>query len=285
MFVATKERVVRYGDMTYRRYAHNGYSVLNPIINGVVDESKKIPEHRVVYELEHGVSLPDGIHIHHLNRNRMDNRPENLIALSVSDHARLHAFEDEAGYCNDEQEDVSLLPLDRISSIPKETLEKFVSIGGVVYYRSVSNSGYTVTPIIDGVPDTSGKMLEHRLVYEIEHDTKLDPNTRVFHVNGNVFDNRPSNLVATVRNECIVLKSAFKNRDGVESEDTMDCVITKDRLSELAETLNNKEIGEMYGVTGNAVAAWRKKLGVPSVMEQRRKSAVTAVGDIEKVEL
>lgn len=41
-------------------------------------------EHRVV------MNAPKGMHVHHINGNTIDNRPENLAILSHQDHQRLH---------------------------------------------------------------------------------------------------------------------------------------------------------------------------------------------------
>lgn len=53
--------------------------------NGVMDSV-----HRVVWEEAHG-PLPPRWHVHHINGDTLDNRLENLIALSPRDHNRIHA--------------------------------------------------------------------------------------------------------------------------------------------------------------------------------------------------
>lgn len=45
--------------------------------------------HRLIYEDEVG-PIPDGYHVHHINHNKIDNSIENLQALSLSEHSRLH---------------------------------------------------------------------------------------------------------------------------------------------------------------------------------------------------
>lgn len=46
-------------------------------------------EHMLVFEEAFG-PIPEGLVIHHRNRVRSDNRPENLEALTQSEHMRLH---------------------------------------------------------------------------------------------------------------------------------------------------------------------------------------------------
>ena len=45
--------------------------------------------HRLIYEDEVGI-IPDGYHIHHINKNRTDNTISNLQALPLSEHSKIH---------------------------------------------------------------------------------------------------------------------------------------------------------------------------------------------------
>lgn len=49
--------------------------------------------HRHAWEVEHG-PIPEGWHIHHIDRDRGNNAIENLMCLSVEDHKQLHIDED-----------------------------------------------------------------------------------------------------------------------------------------------------------------------------------------------
>ncbi len=46
--------------------------------------------HHLIWEEEHG-PIPEGYQIHHLDHDRGNNHLLNLIAVSVSDHQRLHS--------------------------------------------------------------------------------------------------------------------------------------------------------------------------------------------------
>jgi len=46
--------------------------------------------HRLIYEDYHGTTLDKGIHIHHRNRDKLDNCVLNLEALTAAEHIRLH---------------------------------------------------------------------------------------------------------------------------------------------------------------------------------------------------
>ena len=86
--------IVTYEGQEYYRLRVNGYNTLYKITEGrVAYEDGYILEHRLVYEIAHGTKLPKGVSIHHINHNRSDNRPENLVALTQSEHAKLHAKE------------------------------------------------------------------------------------------------------------------------------------------------------------------------------------------------
>ena len=48
------------------------------------------PEHHIVWEQANGEPLPKGWVVHHLNGLKDDNRPENLAAMSRSEHNHAH---------------------------------------------------------------------------------------------------------------------------------------------------------------------------------------------------
>ena len=89
----TINHTVFYNGKEYRRYKNDGYYVLYPVVDGVVDYSTSTVEHRLVYELANNVKLTADMQVHHINHDRSDNRPENLIALTASEHTQLHAIE------------------------------------------------------------------------------------------------------------------------------------------------------------------------------------------------
>ena len=58
---------------------------------------------KVVWEREHGCRLPRGKVVHHKDRDTMNDAPENLVALTRSEHAMEHADEARlAGFGSDE---------------------------------------------------------------------------------------------------------------------------------------------------------------------------------------
>lgn len=60
----------------------------------IVDNKTKKYVHRLVMEKKIGRELLPNEHIHHINHNRGDNSPENLVILSPEEHGRYHATED-----------------------------------------------------------------------------------------------------------------------------------------------------------------------------------------------
>jgi hypothetical protein len=57
-----------------KRYYKNGYQKI---------------VHREVYKKNYG-DIPKNYEIHHINKNKYDNRPQNLVALSKREHRQLH---------------------------------------------------------------------------------------------------------------------------------------------------------------------------------------------------
>ena len=165
-----KNHTVFYDGQEYRRYTNDGYNVLYPVNNGKVNYSKSIVEHRLIYEIANGVKLDKNTQIHHINHDRSDNRPENLVALSVSEHTLLHE------------------------------IEKGHHIGP--HYCSVC-----------------GKEISHS---------------------------------ATMCKRCAAQKRRNKNAPN------------KEELAKHIKTMNNRQIGEMYGVSAQTVAVWRKRFDLPS---------------------
>jgi len=66
------------------RISSEGYRVVRK-------DGRERYEHRVVWEAANG-PIPRGWIVHHLNGDKLDNRIENLIAVSRSDHYKLHSL-------------------------------------------------------------------------------------------------------------------------------------------------------------------------------------------------
>lgn len=56
----------------------------------VTIDGRRLPEHRFVMEQLLGRQLSTREQVHHKNKDRHDNRPENLVVLDIVDHAKLH---------------------------------------------------------------------------------------------------------------------------------------------------------------------------------------------------
>lgn len=297
------DRQVEYGGKLYSRTIIDGYIVLRPIIDGKVDASTSVPEHRLVYELATGTKLGDNMVIHHLNRNRSDNRLSNLIALTRSDHAKLHSFEDRGEGAEFVANKVSppyrrgnsnRRRLNRSYKTFSSVLQKLVAYDNKIYLRE-EHGGYGVLfQVIDGKIDRSTTITEHRLIYELHYGVKLTSDIQIHHINHDKLDNRPENLRAMSISEHMKLH-ALENGYHVGKNHCIDCGSeiswknkrcakcnyayltaangrkerpSKDVLEDMIQTMSNSEIAREYGVSDTAVRKWRKKYGLPSSNEQ-----------------
>ena len=70
---------------------HNGYRMVKaPEGHPNADSKGYIREHRLVMEQKLGRYLESGEMVHHLNHDKLDNRPENLELMRLGEHTRLH---------------------------------------------------------------------------------------------------------------------------------------------------------------------------------------------------
>ena len=59
-------------------------------VNRKVDD-KKIEEHRLIAKQVGAITQPDDV-VHHMDGNKSNNDPSNLVVLSLANHARLHRY-------------------------------------------------------------------------------------------------------------------------------------------------------------------------------------------------
>lgn len=76
------------------RTTQRGYILVHCPDHPSADASGYVPEHRLMWEKANGRYLQSYEHIHHINGNVSDNCIDNLIALSIAEHKRLHVLAD-----------------------------------------------------------------------------------------------------------------------------------------------------------------------------------------------
>jgi len=79
------------GNLMYGKQAWNnkGGSIHAQGYKVIWIKGKRILEHRHIWEKKHG-NIPKGYTIHHINRDKLDNRLDNLQLLSLSEHLKIH---------------------------------------------------------------------------------------------------------------------------------------------------------------------------------------------------
>ena len=71
------------------RTIRDGYNRVR-LERGVCEDVHYATEHRLLWEQSHSMSVPDNCDVHHINGNRCDNRPWNLLLMPHAEHTRLH---------------------------------------------------------------------------------------------------------------------------------------------------------------------------------------------------
>lgn len=72
------------------RISKKGYRQVIAPDHPRADSSGYVMEHILVFERATGVLVPRNCCVHHLNGNKLDNRPENLCMMSVGAHTAFH---------------------------------------------------------------------------------------------------------------------------------------------------------------------------------------------------
>lgn len=85
-----------YGWKGGRKQRKDGYWLIFMPGHHLANKSGYVTEHRFVWEQHNGRPLLPDEHVHHIDGNRSNNSPENLIALTKNEHSKLHNSTKEA---------------------------------------------------------------------------------------------------------------------------------------------------------------------------------------------
>lgn len=79
-----KDKLVQYAEFRFKPIGKPRHKYKTIVVNG-----KRVREHRWIMEQHIGRKLEKWEHVHHINDDSSDNRLENLVVLSNSEHSRL----------------------------------------------------------------------------------------------------------------------------------------------------------------------------------------------------
>ena len=90
-----KLREAMAGDKNYhwsggRKKHSSGYILVYRPDNQLADKHGFVLEHRLVAEQKYGRKLTSSDIVHHIDGNKTNNNPENIVVLTRSEHAKLH---------------------------------------------------------------------------------------------------------------------------------------------------------------------------------------------------
>ena len=73
-----------------RKVNTNGYATVIDWFGLLGEKGKRVPEHRLIASLVLGRPLEEGEMVHHLDLDRSNNTPDNLVVVNAAEHGRFH---------------------------------------------------------------------------------------------------------------------------------------------------------------------------------------------------